>query len=279
MTTDTDPITLRVLTLNVWNVDGEPERQQLLCDGVAALEPDLVSFQEVVRTPEYDQLAALVAGTELTGVHQLDVAPESSGGTALASRWAPTSVEYARLPGASGEPDHANALAAVIPLPNGLEMLFLAVKPTWRLDGEADRQAEIRTITDLDARLHRPAPTIIAGDFDATPDADCMRYLAGRAAIDGHSVYYHNAWDVAGDGGPGHTWTHENPLTVPIIDYLVRQPGHARRIDHILVGSFHRHPDFTARIQRCEVVLTDPPVSDHYGVLADIEIRPLPVPQ
>jgi len=52
----------------------------------------------------------------------------------------------------------------------------------------------------------------------------------------------------------------------------VGQPNHARRIDYILVGRRHNHPHATARVRHCAVALTDPPVSDHYGVVADIEM-------
>lgn len=269
-------VTLRVLTINLWNIDGEPARRDLLRTGIAALGPDLIALQEVARSDEYDQLTDVLADTELFGVHQLDVLPVTpageQAGTALASRWRPERVEGFHLPQSHGPEGHACALAATIPLPGGLDVLFLSVKPSWRLDAEADRIRQVRAITDIDAEFRRPTPTILAGDFDATPDADCMRYLHGRAVLDGHSVHYHDAWTIAGDGGPGHTWTRENPLAAPVVDELVGQAPHARRIDHILVGSRHVHPDIAAYVRRCEVVLADPPASDHYGVLAEIEI-------
>ncbi|TDO51643.1 endonuclease/exonuclease/phosphatase family metal-dependent hydrolase [Kribbella sp. VKM Ac-2527] len=265
---------LRILTLNVGGFDGAPERQALLRKGIADIAPDLVALQNVARTEERDQLSELLGDTPLYGTHQLDVLQASSVGTALASRWQPTDVTGIQLPG--DENGVANALAADIPLPGGLRLAFLAVKPTWRLDAEAVRCKQARAIADLDARRRQAVPSIIAGDFDATPDADCMRYLTGRAAIDGHSVYYHDAWAIAGDGSPGYTWTSENELATPVIEQVVGQTAHARRIDHVLVGSWHAHPGYAARIRSCRVALTDPPVSQHYGVVVDLEIRPLP---
>jgi endonuclease/exonuclease/phosphatase family metal-dependent hydrolase len=268
-----------VLTLNVWNLSGERGRQQLLHDGITNLQPDLISLQEVTRNADYDQLAELLAGTGLHGVHQLDLLDPNPAaalaGTALASRWQPRSVDAIELPVVTGESGSECAIAATVPLPTGIEMLFIAVKPTWRLDGEADRVVQARAIAELDAKLRCAAPTIIAGDFDATPDSDSMRYLTGEAAIDGKSVCYHDVWAVAGDGGPGHTWTFKNPFTAPLIARLIGQPRHARRIDHILVGSSHAHPHVAARVRCCELVLTDPPASDHYGVLAVIDIEDL----
>ncbi|GHF60131.1 endonuclease/exonuclease/phosphatase family metal-dependent hydrolase [Amycolatopsis bartoniae] len=271
-----DRLTLRVLTLNIWNVEGEPARQPLLRKAIRDLRPDLVSLQEVTREDGRDQLAELLDGTGLHGVHQLDVlgpVPAAArAGTALASRWAPTEVEAIPLPQALGA---ECAIAATIRLPIGQDFVFMAVKPTWRLDAEANRLAQVKAIAEFDAKQRRATPTIIAGDFDATPDADCMRFLVGRTALEGTSVHYHDAWEVAGDGGPGYTWTSENPLAAPVVDEAVGQQPHARRLDYVLVGSRHQHPDVSAKILRTEVVLTDPPVSDHYGVLAEIAVETL----
>jgi endonuclease/exonuclease/phosphatase family metal-dependent hydrolase len=83
-------MSVRVLTLNVWNLDGEPARQQRLRDGIRALQPDLLALQEVARTADVDQLASLVDGLGLHSVHQFDLAPPAgrrgTHGIALASR-------------------------------------------------------------------------------------------------------------------------------------------------------------------------------------------------
>jgi endonuclease/exonuclease/phosphatase family metal-dependent hydrolase len=286
----TESITLRVLTLNLWNLEGERSRQELLRDGIAALRPDLVALQEVTRTAAHDQLAEVLANSGLYRTHQLDVLDADISaerfGTALASRWQPTAIEgadlaantswlqrYPSVGAVAGDGRFQCALAAIIPLPIGLEMLFMAVKPAPPLDAEADRVAQACAITEFERKLRRAAPTVIAGDFDATPEADSLRYLTGRAVVDGHSVHYHDAWAVAGDGGPGHTWTSKNPLAARVVNQLVGQVPHARRIDYILVGSRHAHPGVAAQIRRCQVVLTQPAVSDHYGVLAEVEVE------
>lgn len=263
-------MTLRVLTLNVWNTDGAPERQELLRAGVAALDADLISLQEVVRTDDYDQLDWILGDTDLHAVHQLDLIDAPSwGGTALASRWAPTRTVGTLLP---GRVVGACAIAAVIPLPIGVDLLFHAVKPSAQFDHEADRCRQAIAITALDEQLRGPAPSIIAGDFDATPDADCMRFYTGRGVLDGRSVHFRDAWEQAGEGGPGHTWTSDNPGVAATTALGWIQIPHRRRIDHILVGGPFAHPDVHARIVRCDVVLADPPASDHYGVLAEIEL-------
>lgn len=273
-----DAIVLRVLTCNVWNLDGEPDRQYRLREGILALRPDVVALQEVVRTPAEDQLAMLFSGTGFHLAHQFE-SPETTPadsihGVALASRWRPTRVDALALPQGAHEGGIRSALAATIALPNGLDILVMVVKPSWELDGEAMRVQQAQAIAEFEAKLRAGAPSIIAGDFDATPDADSLRYLTGRAVVDGTSVYYSDAWAVAGDGGPGHTWTAGNPLAAPLVDLLIGQPSHARRIDYILVGSRLNHRGTVSRVRSCHVVLTDPPVSDHFGVLAEIAVEP-----
>jgi endonuclease/exonuclease/phosphatase family metal-dependent hydrolase len=267
--------TVRVLTLNVWNTEGPPERQKALPGAIAALDPDLISFQEVAHGDGDNQLARLIGGTGLTGVHQQDVWDAPSLGTALASRWAPRNVLGTLLPVPEGVPP-CNLLAAIIPLPIGVDLLFLAVKPYWALDGEAYRARAAVAMADVAEALRCPAPTVIAGDFDATTEADSLQFLAGNRVLEGKSARYVNAWDAAGDGGPGHTWTTANPWVQDAVKAGAIEPGHRRRIDHILVNwptwsNRALAPTVTAVVQDCRVVLDDPPASDHYGVLADIE--------
>lgn len=272
-----DRITLRVLTYNVWGYNGEPSRQARLRQHIASLDPDLIAFQEVVKTPDQDQTTELVADTDLSSIHQLDLPGFQMGElgewqTGLASRWRPTNAQAIRLP---DHDSYATAMAAVIPLPIGEDLLFMVVKPAWRFDQEAARCRQAVAITDLERRLRRQAPTIIAGDFDATPDADCMRYYTGKTPIDGHSVHFLDCWALAGAGGTGHTWTTTNPGLADFVDKGLVEPTHARRIDYILVGSPFAHDRVPARVRSCRVVSSDPPASDHHAVLAEIDIRVL----
>jgi endonuclease/exonuclease/phosphatase family metal-dependent hydrolase len=118
-------------------------------------------------------------------------------------------------------------------------------------------------------------PTIIAGDFNATPDAASIRYLTGRQSLGGRSVLYHDAWAVAGDG-PGYTWTSDNPNARTGVDQIVRQPSHHSRFDYILVGSWDFHPKARALIQSAMLVFNKPIdglwASDHFGVVVDLEV-------
>lgn len=273
---------LRVLTCNVQNGAGDdPERTRLQNRELRRLAPDLVAFQEVAYPGGGgDQLAALLAGTGLHATHQAGVLAEVPphadryGGTAVATRW-PHRVVEAVDQSVPGDPLPWYALAVTVPVPGEGELLFLAPTSAWRLDAEAAREAQAVRLAELDARHRAALPTVIAGDFNAAPDAASIRYLTGLQSLDGRSVHYHDAWAVAGDG-PGHTWSVDNPRGAAEIDLLVGQPGHRRRIDYVFVGDALAHPRGRARIVAARRVLDGPVdgvwLSDHAGVLVELEV-------
>jgi len=90
---------IRVLTLNIWNDQGDPRRLDLINRELRRLAPDLVAFQEVKHTPEQRQLDTLLAGTDLHGTHQAEVMAtvppfaDRFGGSAIATRWPHRVVE------------------------------------------------------------------------------------------------------------------------------------------------------------------------------------------
>jgi endonuclease/exonuclease/phosphatase family metal-dependent hydrolase len=197
------------------------------------------------------------------------------GGCAVATRWPHRLVEVA---------DHRSSdatgpwlpLAALVPLPGIGDLLFIAAAMEWRLDAEAARERQAVALTDLDARHRSELPTIIAGDLNADPEAASIRYLTGRQSLGGRSAHYHDAWDVAGTG-PGHTWTVDNPLALQEIQQVVGQPTHRRRIDYVLVGSWHAHPNARCEIRSADLAFNAPVdevwPSDHFGVVVDVDLR------
>ncbi|WP_324192567.1 endonuclease/exonuclease/phosphatase family protein [Nocardia transvalensis] len=268
------------MTLNIWNDEGDAAaRLGVINAELRRLEPDLVALQEVLP----DQLPLLFAGTGLHATHQSQVAvtmparSDEYGGNAVASRWPHRVVEALDLRSHTDRDLAWLTLAAHVPLPELGEVLFIAPTTSFRLDAEVERERQVLALSDLDARHRTELPTIMAGDFNAAPDTAGIRFLTGRRSLSGRSVYYHDAWEVAGIG-PGDTWTADNPQALPDIEQLVRQPGHRRRIDYIFVGGPYAHPNAYARI-RSAALAFDKPVdgvqaSDHYGVVADLDVGP-----
>jgi endonuclease/exonuclease/phosphatase family metal-dependent hydrolase len=272
---------LRVLTLNVENLEGDDRRTKAINQELRRIGADLVAFQEVIRGPDRNQLDELLAGTELHGTHQADAMsytpPYSDryGGTAVATRWPHSTLEVLdmRVAGAADVP--WCTVAVTVPIPGEGDVLFIGTTAAWRLDAEAVREQQAIALTDLDARHRQTLPTIIAGDFNAAPDAASIRYLRGLQSLGGRSVHYHDAWAIAGSG-PGYTWTVDNPNTRNVVDAVVRQPVHHRRIDYVFIGSWHQHPKAYCQVRSATVVFDQPIdgvwASDHYGVVVDVDI-------
>jgi endonuclease/exonuclease/phosphatase family metal-dependent hydrolase len=273
---------LRILTLNVWNTDGDPRRFAVLNRELRRLAPDLIAFQEVIAAPERRQLDELLDGLDHHRTHQADVmtgpppGAERYGGTAVATRWPHRIAEVLDFRALDAPDVPWCTLPAIVSLPDGDELCFVATTMSWRLDQEAARERQVLALTELEARHRRDLPTVIAGDFNATPDAASMRFLCGLQSLAGRSVCFHDAWAVAGDG-PGHTWNIDNPNARSEIDQVIRQPEHRRRIDYVLVGSWHAHPRARCRIRSAALAFDRPSddgvwASDHFGVVVDVEV-------
>ncbi len=272
---------LRVLTINVQNDEGDPRRLALINSELRRIDPDVVAFQEVLHTTERRQLDELLVGTNLHGTHQaqaMTYAPpfaDRYGGSAVATRWPHRVLEVLdlRLLDATDVP--WCSLAVLIPLPGEGDVLFIAATASWRLEAESARERQAVALTDLDSRHRGALPTIIAGDFNAAPDAASIRYLTGLQSIGGRSVHYNDAWAIAGQG-PGHTWTADNPNAAAVIDQIVRQPNHRRRVDYVFTGSWHAHPKAHCQVRTASLAFDQPAdgvwASDHFGVLVDLEI-------
>ncbi len=272
---------LRLVTLNIWNEEGDPRRLDVIHRELRRLDPDVVALQEVVYTPERNQLDRLFRDMGYHCTHQAQVmatvplASDRYGGNAIATRGSHRILEvlYLRSPDAKDVP--WCTLASLVSLPGEGDFLCIVATTSWRLEAEAVRERQVLAITDLDARHRTDLPTIIAGDFNATPDASSIRYLTGLHSIGGRSVHYHDAWAVAGDG-PGYTWSIDNPNTRSEIDKIVRQPNHRRRVDYVFVGSWCAHPKAHSRVCAAKLVLDQPDDglwgSDHFGVSVDLEI-------
>jgi endonuclease/exonuclease/phosphatase family metal-dependent hydrolase len=277
---------VRVVTLNVLNLEGDPRRQEVINAELRRLAPDVVSLQEVIKEDGRDQLALLLEGTGLRGTHQADLlayhppGAERYGGNAVASRWPHSVVETLDIRvDRAGVPHPWVALASAVEVPGEGEMLFIATTMCPRYDGEGARERQVVDITDLDARHRRPLPTVLAGDFNVGPRGASVRYLTGLQSLSGQSVHYHDAWAVAGEG-VGNTISMDNPLAAMELERLLRQPNQNDRIDYVFVGSVEAHPHARATIQGAALAFNEPHdgvwASDHFGLVVDLDVGVVP---
>jgi len=218
---------VRVLTLNVLSLrdSGDWERRRdALVAGVRALDPDLVALQEVTDVAE-------ILGP---GWHLAPHSRRDAGlGATLASRWPFGTVH--EIDGVVTEPAAAfpwgGTLVAEVLSPEPVHVVHH--KPVYQLPYERERElhavAAARLVEEVvpDPDRH----VVLLGDFDARPDAACMRFWTGRQSLDGTSVCYHDAWESVHGDEPGHTFTPENPLVRAGGMRLVR----GRRIDYVLI--------------------------------------------
>jgi endonuclease/exonuclease/phosphatase family metal-dependent hydrolase len=270
---------LRIVTFNAWNTEGDPGRAAIINRELRQLDPDLLALQEIVRTPDVDMLPQLLDGMNMHVTHQADLQTEVPpfadryGGAAIASRRPHRVVEVLdqRVTDATDTP--WATLAAVVPLDGLGELLFIGTTGAWRPTASLARERQAVALADLDSRHHRDLPTIIAGDLNATPDAASIRFLTGKQSLEGRSVFFHDAWEAAGEG-PGFTWTTDNPNARSGAEQLFGQSEYRQRFDYVFVGAPGRGGSIAIRATR--LVMNAPVAglwpSDHFGVLVDVEV-------
>jgi endonuclease/exonuclease/phosphatase family metal-dependent hydrolase len=259
--------TLRLVTWNVWGRYGDwQDRQSGIERVLRQAAPDLVCLTESWSAIDAVQAASVAAALGLE--HSLFVGDWQQddwvSGVGLVSRWPVTSHQRLALRGA-GDSGVGGAVFALIEGEQGPIQLYI-VMLDYPLGASEVRQAQVRQLAAfIEETARRRYPVIVCGDFNAGPDADEIRMLTGRTATPAPGLVFYDAWEVAGDGTAGVTWSNQNPLAAAALF-----PD--RRFDYIL-SAWPRlggvgHPT------HCELLGVLPSesaqLSDHYGVLADL---------
>jgi endonuclease/exonuclease/phosphatase family metal-dependent hydrolase len=256
---------LHVLTWNVWGRFGPWEaRLDAIAATLAAARADVVTLQEVWEGDGRNQAAELASALDLfhayAGRFTIDGV---TIGNAVLSRWPIVDVESRTLPAPPELEELRVVLRAAIDGPRGPLQVF-TTHLNWRFEQSAVRQEQVRSIAHFVAETDDDGghPPILAGDMNAVPDADEIRMLTGRAAPPVPGLVFHDAWEAAGNTGPGFTWTNANR-------WAARDLEPDRRIDYVFVGWPRRGG--AGHVTSCRLVGEpvdglDP--SDHLGVLA-----------
>jgi endonuclease/exonuclease/phosphatase family metal-dependent hydrolase len=258
--------TVRVVAWNVWSRYGDWERRQAgLEDLLAGSSPDVVCLVEAWSMTEGHQAERIAS--RLGVDHSLFVGDweveDWVAGLGVVSRWPIAAHERRRLPAEGGDGD---ALFVHVEGPRGPIQLFV-VALDYPLGASRRRQIQVRQLGEfVQEKARRRHPIVVCGDFNAGPDADEMRMLTGRSETVAPELVFYDAWEIAGDGTPGYTWSNRNPLAA-----VGLYPD--RRFDYIL--SAWPRAGGVGHPVHCELLgVTESPdqlqVSDHYGVLADL---------
>jgi endonuclease/exonuclease/phosphatase family metal-dependent hydrolase len=273
--------TIRLVTWNVWGRYGAdwPARQAALEQALEETAPDLVVLVESWRQGDSTQPARVAERLGLPH-HRFagDWAQEDwLSGIGFVSRWPMTEPlrRPLRAPDGTG---WGEAVHVAVTGDRGTVQLFAAVLD-YPLDASGLRQHQVRQLVQFVAdTIAKPATktaagteastaarrdlVVVCGDFNAGPDSDEIRMLTGRSAPVVPGMVFYDAWEVAGDGSAGFTWSNRNPLAAAGL-----YPD--RRFDYIFSAWPRRggagHP------VRCTILGVNPPhISDHYGLAADL---------
>jgi endonuclease/exonuclease/phosphatase (EEP) superfamily protein YafD len=268
---------MRVITLNTWGTRGDwPDRAKKLRTSFDQLDPDIVTMQETVLTAEYQQSREIL-GERYFLAEQQHREPGREGvptgqGITTASRWPFGRVFEVDLKLTERTGDFAcTSLITEVLAPAPIGRVWVANHfPDWQLDHERERRLQtVAAARALETALQEsPGHVIVAGDMDADPGSDSIRFWTGRHVIDDTSVCYRSAWEACRPSEPLVTLTPSNP-------YLKDPDWPFPGIDHVLVRCGPVGPTLLAKA--CSRVFDGPgTASDHYGLLVDYEPSPSP---
>ena len=267
---------LRVLTLNIWHRQGPWDRRLPLAQrGITTLSPDVIGLQEILHfeveggqaLSQADEIAAGLDYPHRAFASAWHVGEGLHFGNAVLSRFPIVARQEWPLP--APEPDQTRSLLYVeFDAPYG-RIPFFVTHLAWRFEHSLLRQEQVTfinaRIAEKCSALKEPFPAILAGDFNAEPESDEIRYLRGWHAIGGQTTCFYDAFALAGDGSRGITFARRNPFARE-----ANEPD--RRIDYIFV----QPPDRQRRgeVLSARVVFDQPEdglfISDHFGVYAEL---------
>jgi endonuclease/exonuclease/phosphatase family metal-dependent hydrolase len=260
--------TFRIVTWNVWGRHGGTwqDRQSGIEDTLAQIEPDVVCLVEAWQDGEATQ-PELIADRLGLAHHRFEggwQVEDWTSGIGVVSRWPLSETTRRALRDENGG-GFGEAVHLMLDSERGPIQLFVAMLD-YPLSASALRQAQAkelaRFVSETTRRRHL---TVVCGDFNAGPDSDEIRMMTGRCASAVPDLVFYDAWEVAGDGTAGYTWSNRNPLAA-----IGLYPD--RRFDYIF--SAWPRPGGIGHPTRCALLGVRPPdelqLSDHYGVVADL---------
>lgn len=259
--------------MNLWNDAGESSRRmEVLMPQLIALQPQVIGLQEVRQGGGSAGQAELIAKALRADWRFAAVDPDSKGGpigNAVISKLPILGEETLRLP--TGRPgDLRNAIRCDIQTPGG-RMPFISTHLSWELDAAPVREQQVVLLDEWARKNPGEVPTVIAGDFNCTPDSLVHQFLTGRASLLGRGTYWRDAYQRRHPHSDGYTWSARNP-------YVVRNVERNRRLDYVFAGGMEEGGP--GAILHARVVLDLPNAdeiypSDHFGVFAEMALVPV----
>ena len=274
---------VRVVTLNLWGEQPPLERRLAIAiEGCRALAPDVIMLQEVREVPApvapsplsapLPNMAETIASA--LGFHFVfaPATPWGGGveGLAIASRLRILRSAHQPLPHASPSETRL-ILGAEIDTPRGPLAVF-TTHLNYRLADGGKREDQVAAADAFIQAWPSALPKILAGDFNAVPHSDEIRFLRGLHTHEGRRTFYQDAWERHHPDDKGFSWARRNHYTARM-GWL--EPD--RRLDYIFVTPMRK--DGLGVIRDCRMVLDEQSAdgqfaSDHFGLLAEVQIAP-----
>jgi len=208
---------LRVLTFNIKH--GSTMKGDFDLDHIASVirraTPDLVALQEVdIGTERARGMDLLAEFSQRTGMHPAFAPAMTFGGgeygNGVLSRFPITAIQPEPLPHTDGN-EPRTALAVELTHPDHGPLRFISTHLDF--ESEADRLAQAAFLNQEFAP--DALPTVLAGDFNATPESRVIAILNQR-------------WIVACGDNPAPTFPSDAPEIK--IDYVFYRPAEAFRV-------------------------------------------------
>ena len=272
---------IRLLSLNIWDLpfpfpgSNRGERRRALLSELRRLDPDIVLLQEAFRIDLREEIWEALPShyADARAVQRGGMVPflpqDISGGLLTLSRWPVPSTQMTRWrhvrPAKLDERlARKGALWTEIETPAGVLLVCNVHTHAGRTPADARaRVAQVGELLAEEGAMHTGA-IIVAGDLNIDP------------AVSPDDISP-NGLDLLEDAGFAEVALAANdglgtvvPQTNRYARVGFRRPDH-RRLTHV----WYRGPGITAGPVRPEICFNHPPVSDHYGLLATLELSPL----
>lgn len=245
-----------VLTLNLWGTN-EPYNARMiqLKKFLHESRPGVLTFQEVSRVDGIPQVQDVIDALGYQCFYVNTGTTTSSGSDGLATCTLGEIFDHRTVELPIREGDCPRSGQVVTVRDGAAEFTVVNTHLSYNPDDQEIRYTQIGEL--LAAVSPIDLPLIFCGDLNEIPTGRAVSEVASNI-----EVRLTDAWVVGGGTPVGATFHPENEL----LDASIRDP---RRYDYVFVSSH-------IAVQQCDVVLTGKgglgPVSDHYGVLADLVI-------
>mgnify|MGYP000013991882 FL=1 len=279
---------IKVQTLNIWHGQYEYElRLHSIAKRIVADAPDILCLQEVIFWADGSNSAAWLAyktGYKVAALHPQPNSTNKEGatiGNAILTRLSVDEAGYVPLVADPRRDMNASAVWFWTKTPYGqTPMLVLTTHLSWGVSNEYQRLQEVIDINKLAKELiaeknYDNALTILAGTFNTIPDADSIRFLTGRMAVQGAENFWTDCWAET-EASLGETQTPRNVWIKTQAEDLDTFDGNRipkRRIDYIFVKDWvfgQTGSPIDSKICYAEPMSMgsrpDASASDHYGV-------------